>query len=217
MLWKKTLIYVICRIPGFRSMKELRIIREADFSIFLKYQGSFYFLILEVKCNKEHNKGTRGTKKHATKQLEDIEQILQLKLKENLVNVQSFVIWPNLLSVEPPCIVCNEQHGTFSIRPSKCRLPGATTDPKVDTDGKHIFKEDLENHAFNTWMHSIVSCPSKSMEKLHFDKLLSIYASLACGALFDKVMILIKRFFVLFVLKQVFWGVKGSLGATSKK
>ena len=131
-----------CNIPGIKIVcfHHVRVIggspsilREVDFCCFVYFQGRFYILILEVKCN-AISKKSGGTRKKANAQLKTFTEMLQDELNVQTDKLQTHAVWPRMDPTEL-CSVCGKSHPSLYEKPKDCRQPGTQSRTNPDPPG----------------------------------------------------------------------------------
>ena len=182
-----------CKIPGIKIIcfhhlrvigRKPSILREVDLCCFISYQGRYYILMLEVKCNANIRK-SNATRKKAIAQLRAFPNTAEIECNVLTDKVQTHVVWPFMEPVEP-CERCERQHPSLYERPAACQQPGTQRRTNPEPWGLHLFKDKFDGDEFSKWLHSIVENTSKAVDQYVFDSVLQFVTHQSVGVLYDE-------------------------------
>ena len=123
------------------------IIREVDQCCFLTYQGRYYVLVMEVKCN-EIIKKSGGTRKKAITQLKAFTKMLGDELNVPTDQLQTHSVWPRMEPTEP-CKICKGTHPSLYEKPQACQQSGTQARANPESPGFHLFKDKFVGNNFS--------------------------------------------------------------------
>ena len=179
-------IQIVC-FHGVRVIAGFPIIlREADFCLFITYQGRYYIVIKEVKCNANPER-SRGTSKKAITQLKTFKDMLASELNVQTKNIHFHAVWPNMPETEP-CPSCQGCHPSLYERPAACQQAGTQRRANPEPVGFHVFKDKLEDGKFSKWMKGIINDPTTAVDLSTYDTVLDFVARHCIGVLYDEIM-----------------------------
>ena len=168
------------------------IIREVDQCCFITYQGRYYIIATEVKCNADIKK-SGSTRKKAISQLDTFLEMLRDTLNVPTDKLQVHAVWPNMSPTEP-CAHCNNSHPSLYEKPEACRQPGTQARASPEPEGFHIFEDKFIGDEFSRWIEDIVTDPSLQVPETVFSTVLDFVARHCVGVLYDEV---VKSFCIL--------------------
>ena len=160
------------------------ILREVDSCSFINYQGRYYVLIKEVKCNAD-SKTSNNHRKKAISQLNTFKEMLKTELGVTTDTVQQHVVWPNMPPSEP-CLSCGGSHPALYEKPIACQQPGAPRRTNPEAAGVHIFNDKFVGDNFSAWIKSVITDVSKAVDVTVYNALLGFVARHCIGVLHDQ-------------------------------